>query len=77
MKELHGHVSLRSTINEELYSEELEFYLYKSCVPDSRQQDHRLKKDKLVTYRYSIVLVEAQSGVCPNLSKQLRQMEGL
>ena len=28
-----------------------------------RQQDCRVDKDELVTYRYSIVLVEVQSGV--------------
>ena len=30
-------------------------------MPDPRQQDHRLNKDELVTYRYSVVLVEEQS----------------
>ena len=32
-------------------------------MPDPRQQDHKLNKDELVTYRYSMVLVEVQSGV--------------
>ena len=32
-------------------------------MPGPRQQDHRLDKDELVTYRYSKVLVEVQSGV--------------
>ena len=32
-------------------------------MPGPRQQDRRLDKDELVTYRYSIVLVEVQSGV--------------
>ena len=27
-------------------------------MPDPRQQDHRLNKDELVSYRYSVVLVE-------------------
>ena len=30
-------------------------------MPDPRQQDHRLNKDELVTYRYSVVLVEEQN----------------
>ena len=30
---------------------------------DRRQQDHTLNRDELVTYRYSVVLVEVQSGV--------------
>ena len=32
-------------------------------MPGSRQQDRRLDKDELVTNRYSIVLIEVQSGV--------------
>ena len=32
-------------------------------MPGPRQQDRRLDKDELVTYRYSIVLVKVQSGV--------------
>ena len=32
-------------------------------MPGPRQQDRRLDKDELVTYKYSIVLVEVQSGV--------------
>ena len=32
-------------------------------MPDPMQQDHRLNKDELVTYRYSVILVEVQSGV--------------
>ena len=32
-------------------------------MPTLRQQDHRLNKDELVTYRYSVILVEVQSGV--------------
>ena len=32
-------------------------------MPDTWQQDHRLNKDELVTYRYSVILVEVQSGV--------------
>ena len=32
-------------------------------MPGPRQQDRRLDKDELVTYRYSKVLVEVQSGV--------------
>ena len=32
-------------------------------MPGPRQQDRRLDKDELVTYRYSIVLIEVQSGV--------------
>ena len=58
---MHGHASLRSTANEELFSEDLEFSQDKFCMPDPRQQDHRLNKDELVTYRYSVVLVEEQS----------------
>ena len=63
IKELHGYASLRSTENEELFSEELEFYSDKSCMPALKQQDHRLNKDELVTYRYSVMLVEVQRGV--------------
>ena len=29
-------------------------------MPGPRQQDRRLEKDELVTYRYSIVLIEVQ-----------------
>ena len=32
-------------------------------MPGPRQQDRRLDKDELATYRYSIVLIEVQSGV--------------
>ena len=32
-------------------------------MPDPKQQEHRLNKDELVTYRYSVVLVEVQTGV--------------
>ena len=32
-------------------------------MPALRQQDHRLNKDELVTYKYSVILVEVQSGV--------------
>ena len=32
-------------------------------MPDPRQQDHKLSKGELVTYRYSEVLVEVQTGV--------------
>ena len=60
---MHGSASLRSRTNEELFSEELEFNSDKSCMPTLRQQDHRLNKDELVTYRYSVILVEVQSGV--------------
>ena len=38
-------------------------------LPDPRQQDHKLNKDELVTYRYSIVLVEVQSGVALQLAQ--------
>ena len=38
-------------------------------MPDPRQQDHRLNKDELVTYRYSEVLVEVQSGVALQLDQ--------
>ena len=38
-------------------------------MPDTRQQDHRLNKDELVTYRYSVILVEVQSGVALQLSQ--------
>ena len=37
-------------------------------MPDTRQQDHRLNKDELVTYRYSVILVEVQSGVALQLA---------
>ena len=37
-------------------------------MPDPRQQDHSLNKDELVTYRYSVVLVEVQSGVALQLA---------
>ena len=47
---------MRSTTNEALFSEELKFYQdNKSCMPDPRQQDRKLNKDELVTYRYSVV----------------------
>ena len=29
-------------------------------MPDPRQQDHKLNKDELVSYRYSVVLVEVE-----------------
>lgn len=29
-------------------------------MPDPRQKDHRLHKDKLASYRYSVVLVKVQ-----------------
>ena len=32
-------------------------------MPDTRRQDHRLNKNELVTYRYSVMLVEVQIGV--------------
>ena len=38
-------------------------------MPDPRQQDHRLNKDELVSYRYSVVLVEVQSGVVLQLAQ--------
>ena len=38
-------------------------------MPDPRQQDHRLSKDELVSYRYSVVLVEVQSGVVLQLAQ--------
>ena len=38
-------------------------------MPDPRQQDHKLNNDELVTYRYSIVLVEVQSGVALQLAQ--------
>ena len=37
-------------------------------MPDPRQQDHSLNKDELVTCRYSVVLVEVQSGVALQLA---------
>ena len=30
-------------------------------MPNPRQQDHRLNKDELVTYTYSVVLVKLQT----------------
>ena len=38
-------------------------------MPDPRQQDHRLNNDELVTYRYSVILVEVQSGVALQLAQ--------
>ena len=38
-------------------------------MPDLRQQDHRLNKEELVSYRYSVVLVEVQSGVALQLDQ--------
>ena len=38
-------------------------------MPDTRQQDHRLNKDELVTHRYSVILVEVQSGVALQLAQ--------
>ena len=38
-------------------------------MPDTRQQDHRLNKDELVAYRYSVILVEVQSGVALQVAK--------
>ena len=38
-------------------------------MPDTRQQDHRLNKDEFVTYRYSVILVEVQSGVALHLAQ--------
>ena len=38
-------------------------------MPDPWQQDYRLNKDELITYRYSVVLVEVQSGVCSDRQK--------
>ena len=55
--------------NEELFSEELEFCQDKSCMPDPMQQDHMLNKDELVAYRYSVILVEVQSGVALRVAK--------
>ena len=39
-------------------------------MPDPRRQDHRLNKDELVSYRYSVVLVEVQSGIVLQLAQQ-------
>lgn len=36
---------------------------------DPRQQDHGLNKDELMTYRYSVVLVEVQSGIALQLAQ--------
>ena len=38
-------------------------------MPDPRQQDHKLNKDELVSYRYSVILVEVQSGVVLQLAQ--------
>ena len=38
-------------------------------MPDPRQQDHKLNKDELVSYSYSVVLVEVQSGVVFQLAQ--------
>lgn len=40
-------------------------------MPDPWQQDRKLNRDELVTYRYSVVLVEAQSGVALQLATTL------
>ena len=37
-------------------------------MPDPTRQDHMLNKDELVSYRYSVVLVEVQSGVVLQLA---------
>ena len=68
---MHGHASLRSTTNKVLFSEELKSYQDKSCMPDPRQQDRKLNRDELVTYRYSVVLVEVQSGAALQLATTL------
>ena len=39
-------------------------------MPDPRQQDHRLNKDELVSYRYLVVLAEVPSGVALQLAQQ-------
>ena len=38
-------------------------------MPDPRQQDHRLSKDELVSYRYLVVLAEVPSGVALQLAQ--------
>ena len=38
-------------------------------MPDPRRQDHKINKDELVSYRYSVVLVEVQSGVVLQLAQ--------
>ena len=38
-------------------------------MPDPTRQDHMLNKDELVSYRYSVVLVEVQSGVVLQLAQ--------
>ena len=38
-------------------------------MPDPRRQNHRLIKHELVSYRYSVVLVEVQSGVVLQLAQ--------
>ena len=38
-------------------------------MPDPRQQDHRLNKDELVSYRYAVVLAEVPSGVALQLAQ--------
>lgn len=38
-------------------------------MPDPRQEDHKLNKDELVTYRYSVGLVEVQRGVALQLAQ--------
>ena len=67
----NGHASLRSTTSEVLLSEESEFYQDKPCMPDPRQQDRKLNRDELVTYRYPVVLVEVQSGEALQLAQHL------
>ena len=37
-------------------------------MPDHRQQDQRLNRDELESYRYSVALVEVQSGVAMQLT---------
>ena len=38
-------------------------------MPYPRQQDHRLNKDELGTYRYAVIMVEVQSGVAFQLDQ--------
>ena len=42
-------------------------------MPDPRQQDHRLHKDVLVTYRYSVILVQVQSGIALQVAQHFYQ----
>ena len=41
-------------------------------MPDPRQPDHKLNKEESVSYRYSVILVEVQSGVVLQLAQQVR-----